>query len=118
MSAAMLAAVAAGGAVGALLRAAALRLGRPGHRLPYATLAVNVIGSFFIGCLAVSGMNPLWAAGTISGVLGSFTTYSTFAVESVKLSNGRVQRSTLLYISLTLVGCTSAAGLGLWIAEL
>jgi CrcB protein len=115
MSGALIAAVAAGGAIGAVLRVLALQLGRPSHRLPYATLAVNLTGSFLIGCVVAAGSEgPLWLAGLAGGVLGGFTTYSTFAVEAVKLSNERSRRHSALYLTLTLVGCPLAAGLGLY----
>jgi len=107
--------VAAGGAVGAVLRAAALRWNRPG-RLPYATLAVNVTGSFAIGCLAGGEppLDPAVLAGITAGVLGGYTTYSTFAVETALLApTGR----RAFYAAVTIAASIAAAGAGVSVAR-
>ncbi|WP_022949255.1 fluoride efflux transporter CrcB [Methylohalobius crimeensis] len=94
-------AVAFGGATGALLRfsisGAVYRwLGRG---FPHGTLAANLIGSFLLGLLA----DPLlqlppssfpWRAAAATGFLGAFTTFSTFALETVYLiEQGRMLRA-------------------------
>ncbi|XSG84194.1 MAG: fluoride efflux transporter CrcB [Methylohalobius sp. ZOD2] len=94
-------AIALGGATGALLRfsisGAVYRwLGRG---FPHGTLTVNLIGSFLLGFLA----DPLlqlppssfpWRAAAATGFLGAFTTFSTFALETVYLiEQGRVLRA-------------------------
>lgn len=107
-----LAAAAAGGALGAVLRAAALQLARPGHRLPYATLAVNALGSFLIGGAMAAGGDPRWQAAVVGGALGGFTTYSTFAVEAARLYRTGRRQDAFLYIGVTLIGCTATAALG------
>lgn len=110
------AAVAAGGAAGSVMRAAALRLGKPTHRFPYATLAVNVTGSFLLGFVsAFPSLPPIASVFWMTGVLGGFTTYSTFAVESANLASGPTggARRAVLYIAVTLVACTMSAGLGI-----
>ncbi|WP_162388370.1 fluoride efflux transporter FluC [Paenibacillus antri] len=113
MSVLILAAVAAGGAVGAALRAAALRRNRASHRLPYATLAVNVAGSFLLGWMAGGGVaNPVVAAGLGAGLLGGFTTYSTFAVEAATLSRAGRRRRSAAYIALSVATSIAAAGAG------
>jgi fluoride exporter len=80
--------VALGGAAGALGRYALGRWvhTRLGGGLPWATLAVNVVGGFLLGCtlplLAVDpAMTPLRAFVTV-GCLGAFTTFSGFAYEA------------------------------------
>lgn len=88
MSAAELLAVAAGGVSGALARY--LAYVAVGHLLgtgfPYATLLVNVLGSFAMGVL-VETMALVWSTSTATrlflavGVLGSFTTFSTFSLD-------------------------------------
>ena len=85
-------AVAAGGAVGAVARY--LVMIQVGHLLgagfPYATLAVNVIGSFILGSL-VEALALVWTVGSdlrafiVVGVLGSFTTFSTFSLDVISL---------------------------------
>jgi CrcB protein len=81
--------VALGGAIGASLRylsgVAAMRLIGPGF--PWATLFVNVAGSFAMGVLVVvlaSHGNRL-APFLMTGVLGGFTTFSAFSLDAVSL---------------------------------
>jgi fluoride exporter len=82
--------VAMGGALGAsgryLTGVAAMRLLGPGF--PWATLAVNVIGSFLMGVLVVVlaqfGANRL-APFLMTGVLGGFTTFSAFSLDALAL---------------------------------
>jgi len=108
--------VAAGGALGAALRAAALRWNRPG-RVPYATLAVNVTGSFALGWLAGGDLpvSPAVLAGLTAGVLGGYTTYSTFAVETALLA--QAGRRAAVYAAVTIAASIAAAGAGVWIAR-
>ncbi len=113
-----MAAVAAGGAVGALLRVAVLRLNRASYAVPYATLAVNVAGSFLLGWAASGGVpnaNAIALAGFGAGALGGFTTYSTFALEAAQLARGSRTRSTV-YIAATIASSVAAAGAGTAIA--
>lgn len=89
-----------------------------GTTFPYATLLVNISGSFLIGLLAA------WTAGTAdsawfallgTGVLGGYTTYSTFSLENLALlEEGRV-RAALLYIALSFLVCVAATGFGVWL---
>lgn len=81
--------VALGGAVGAVLRhltgLAALRLFGPGF--PWGTLTVNIIGGFAMGLLAatVARLGPpgeAWRLLLGTGVLGGFTTFSAFSLET------------------------------------
>ena len=84
--------VAAGGALGAVLRYVlsgwAQELGGP--RFPWGTLAVNVIGSFALGFLMAALLehattSPATRAFWTIGVLGAFTTFSTFSYETLVL---------------------------------
>ncbi len=85
-------AIAFGGALGALARhgvnIGAVRL--LGHGFPYGTMIVNIAGSFLIG-LAVAIFAQYWQPSEtirmflITGVLGAFTTFSTFSLDVVTL---------------------------------
>jgi CrcB protein len=99
-----------GGAVGAGLRAGLSRAMRP-HR---AVLAVNLSGAFLAGVLlATMGDgdmpapdHPLWAFAAL-GVLGGYTTVSSFALHAVTLGRGAGG-----YVLATALGCPLAAALG------
>jgi len=88
----VLAAVAAGGAVGAIGRYLVVSqvAAWAGHGFPYGTLTVNVLGSFAmgllveLGALAWSPSQELRAFLTV-GLLGAFTTFSAFSLETVLL---------------------------------
>ena len=108
--------VALGGALGSLARYGASRMwpSSPGG-WPVPTLTVNLLGSFAIGLIymyvaarGVSADNArlFW----MTGVLGGFTTYSAFALESVLLG---FSMTGVAYVLTTLVGCLLAALAGL-----
>jgi CrcB protein len=116
MKLSLLLAIAAGGAVGALGRhyvaGQAMRL--LGHGFPWGTLLVNVLGSFAMGLLvelfarAFSPGQELRAFLTV-GLLGAFTTFSTFSLD-VGLLHGRGELGLAgLYIVLSVA--LSVAGL-------
>ena len=82
--------VALGGFVGAIARHA-LAVSLPTAGLPWGTLAANVLGAFALGVLLyearLSGMlSPETRLVVGTGFLSSFTTYSTFAVETAGLA--------------------------------
>jgi CrcB protein len=87
----------------------------PAGGWPVATITVNVIGSFAIGLLymyvAARGAGAenarlFW----MTGILGGFTTYSAFALETVLLG---FSWAGVAYVAGTLVGCVVAAALGM-----
>jgi CrcB protein len=108
--------VAMGGALGSMLRYGTWRLwpAVPGG-FPVPTLTVNLLGSFAIGLLymllvarsglAADSARLFW----ITGVLGGFTTYSAFALESTLLGFSWVG---VAYVLITVVGCIGLAWLG------
>lgn len=76
--------VGTGGAIGAILRHwVYLRL--PGDRFPMATLAVNAVGSFVFGAVIFAGATESTVLLLGTGICGSFTTFSTFSVDTVQL---------------------------------
>jgi CrcB protein len=109
--------VALGGLTGAISRYAMIGLisTRFPSAFPYGTLAVNIIGSFTLGLLLGTNMDQeskhAYAALGI-GFLGSFTTFSTYAVESLQMSQKK-QWSNMIIYQLTSYGLSiGAAALG------
>ncbi len=107
-----------GGAVGTAVRwALEARFGAPAGTWPWTTLAINLIGSFLLGgvleALAATGPDNGWRRkarlGVGTGVLGGFTTYSTFSVETVNLIRAGVAWQGLAYaVTSVAVGITLA----------
>lgn len=119
----MLAAVAMGGAVGAVARwAAAIASPTPPAGFPWMTLAVNVLGCFLIGVLVALVTDVVAAHRMVrpflgTGVLGGFTTFSGYAVDGTQLlQQGRVGAAGA-YLATTLVGALPATWLGLGIVR-
>ena len=106
ISPAMILAVAAGGAMGAVARyltgTAMTQL--LGHGWPYGTFAVNITGSLVMGML-VEAMALVWAPSAemrvllMTGVLGAFTTFSTFSLDAVTLWQRGQQEGAGLYVA-------------------
>ncbi|MGB6984925.1 MAG: fluoride efflux transporter CrcB [Candidatus Aquilonibacter sp.] len=86
-------AVAIGAAIGGILRyvVGQLFLQRFGPGFPYGTLFINVSGSFLIGIVAelgatrALGMTPLLRVLLATGVIGGYTTFSTFSLDAITL---------------------------------
>ena len=110
-------AVASGGAVGAVLRfyTGIVIVKHFPHDIPFATLAVNIVGSFIIGILIALFLHftpsSMIKGFLITGFLGALTTYSTFAIESYMLLNNHFLYG-VLNIILNVVGTITAAGIG------
>jgi fluoride exporter len=117
-------AVAAGGGLGAWAR---FRLStwiyaRTGDRFPWGTLAVNLTGSLLLGVaiplLASTGAPDSMVSLLTVGVIGAFTTFSTFALEAVILIDDRRPLTAAVYIAVSLVLGLAAIGAGLLIGDL
>ncbi|HXH64285.1 MAG TPA: fluoride efflux transporter CrcB [Mariprofundaceae bacterium] len=117
-------AIAAGGAVGALLRwflaGSIQRLA--GGAFPWGTFAVNAIGSFLIGFLFVfmverSSVGELWRLGVTVGMLGALTTFSTYSLESLRLLQSGAFAMALGNILGQVVICLSLTWLGVQLAR-
>ncbi|MCU1578514.1 MAG: CrcB family protein [Rhodoglobus sp.] len=83
---------------------------------PLSTLIINVVGAFVLGALVsrLWSTAPAWLKAALGpGLLGSFTTFSAFAVAFVSLSAAGQWMPALAYLALTLVLGFGAAGLGL-----
>ena len=112
-------AVACGGALGALCRIAGDRAvaAAMGGDFPLGILCVNMFGSFLMGLLTgtlsrTASGGPLASAFLGTGFLGGFTTFSSFALDTVRLFEQGHQLFALLNIGLNVVLCVLLAGLG------
>ncbi|WNI30753.1 fluoride efflux transporter CrcB [Streptomyces sp. ITFR-6] len=119
----VVAVVALGGATGACARyGAALLWPTAADGFPWTTLVVNVIGCAVIGVFMVV-ISELWAAHRLvrpffgTGVLGGFTTFSTYAVDIQRLVDGGRARSGLAYLGLTLLAALAAVWSAVWLTR-
>ncbi len=93
-------------------------------KFPIGTLTVNVVGSFlisFIMALALEKGSSISADARLiltTGVLGGFTTYSSFNFETLRLAQGGALALAATYVAVTFVGCLVAGLLGLQAARL
>ena len=115
--------VAVGGALGALARwGIGLAWPTPHGTFPTATLLINVVGCLLMGVLVVHvaeirEAHPLVRPFLGVGVLGGFTTFSTFAVDTQQLLSGGHLGIALGYLAATVLGSVGAAALGLGLAR-
>lgn len=113
-------AIALGGAVGSLLRfwvAQAVHLWT-GRGFPYGTLVVNVSGCLAIGILYVLlverlSVAPEWRAAILIGVLGGYTTFSSFSMETLLLLEDGAHAKALMNVLLSISLCLVAVWLGM-----
>jgi CrcB protein len=118
-------AVAIGGALGAMARygVSTLVFDASSQRFPYATLSVNVLGSFLMGILFVliveKGLLPTEMSSILMvGFLGAFTTFSTFSLDALGLwQNGHLLLA-LVYALGTVVLCLAAISIAVWLTRL
>lgn len=117
-------AVAAGGALGAVGRY--LAISWFGHRLgtgfPYGTLAVNAAGALLLGAFAGLGASawqvPREAQLFVAvGVLGAFTTVSTFAMDTAYLAGRHQRRAAAVYVVVSVVLSLAGAALGYYLVR-
>jgi len=108
--------IAAGGATGALMRywMSSGIYAVLGRGFPYGTLTVNVVGSLLMGFCYVFMIERMdvsveWRAGLMIGLLGAFTTFSTFSIETLNLLESGEQLkaalNVLLSVTLCIIGC-------------
>ena len=114
--------VALGGALGAsaryLTNVGVMRLAGPGF--PYGTILANVLGSFLMGVLVVTlarrgGM--AYAPFLMTGVLGGFTTFSAFSLDTLTLfERGDIELAGL-YVGASVLLSLAAIALGVYFAR-
>ena len=110
--------VATGGALGAILRYLLTNFSKLLFVSSiYGTISVNILGSFFIGYFITSNFVNNLPENFIKffliiGLLGSFTTFSTFSYEVVELINSKKYISSFSYISISIFICVISAYLG------
>jgi fluoride exporter len=115
--------IGSGGAVGALLRyAMVMGVHRVfGSAFPWGTLTVNVVGSLLIGVLWAMAEKVSFTAAASAflfiGVLGAFTTFSTYALESANLFRDGKQLAALVNMLLSNATCIVAVVAGLKIGQ-
>ena len=112
-------AVAIGGAVGALARhgVSTAMVAAFGPRFPLGTLVVNVAGSFAMGWLFAfftgrMDISPELRLALTTGLLGAFTTFSTFSVETLVLLQADRWAAGVANVLLSVALCLGAAWLG------
>ena len=93
-----------------------------GPAFPYGTLAVNVIGSFLLGAIMQAGLDttllsPTTRAVLGTGVMGGFTTYSTFNYETLQYLQEGAWAMAGLNVAATLLVCLAAGALGVALAR-
>lgn len=112
-------AIAAGGAVGSVLRywMSAWVHSVAGRGFPYGTLAVNVLGCLLMGFLFALFVERLSSdsvvrAGILIGVLGGFTTFSSFSIETFNLLEDGLWLKAGINAGASLVLCLAATWIG------
>ena len=112
--------VALGGGIGAAVRYLTSEwISNEGF--PYATLAVNLVGSFLMGTLAIALAEQVISRDLAllfgTGLLGGLTTMSAFSVETIRLIEEQQTGIAASYVGLTMVLCPLLALLGWRLSE-
>lgn len=112
-----------GGAIGSILRYFVSFLTFPTlYHFPIGTLFVNLLGAFVLGWF-VARVSPLQLiskevkAGISTGMIGSFTTFSTLSVEVIQLVHESLYLWLFLYLSISVVGGLTLTAIGFSIGQ-
>ena len=115
----------AGGGLGAVLRywAQGLVYNRMGSAFPYGTVLVNIVGCFVIGLLMVSMEERFLATPALClfltvGILGGFTTFSSFSFETMALFRDGESALALANVGLSVIVCLCATWTGMKLGRL
>ena len=95
-------------------RAVARRMARP---FPYGTLTVNITGAALLGFLTALALPKDVALLTGTAFVGAYTTFSTWMLETQRLSEERQMVTAFANIAVSVALCLAAAALGQWVAE-
>ena len=111
--------IALGGAFGSVMRflMSSWVYSTLGRGFPYGTLAVNIIGSLLMGFLTVllierMSLGPEWRAAILIGVLGGFTTFSSFSIETFNLIEAGAYAKAIANMVISVVVCIGATWIG------
>jgi CrcB protein len=117
-------AVALGGAFGCCARLGINQIvhERFGQAFPLATLIINVSGCLAMGflffyTLEQISLSPVMRLAIITGVLGGFTTFSAFGIETLLLVQDNKLNQAVLYVTLSVVLGLAAVFTGAWLAR-
>lgn len=117
-------AVAAGGVIGCCARYGVTQLMQQvyGRGFPLATFIINVVGCFLMGWLFFLtlerlSLSPALRTAILTGGLGGFTTFSTFAMEALLLAEDGEIRTAVLYVVGSVTVGLVAAFAGAWLAR-
>ena len=124
MNATVILAVAAGGALGSVARylmSAVLRSAAPGF--PWGTLLVNVVGGLAMGLITAyalarpGALSDTVRIGLTTGILGGFTTFSAFSIETLLLWRDGSAAMAFANLAANVVFSLAACALGLWLGR-
>ena len=117
-------AIAVGGTFGCWARYAQTQLVQAvfGRAFPVATLSINVLGAFLMGFLFIETLErlllpPAVRTGILTGVLGGYTTFSTFTMETLLLAEQGEAPKAALYLLLSIVLGLLAVFFGAYLAR-
>ncbi len=93
-----------------------------GRDFPFATLSINILGSFLMGFLFFEtleriNLSPELRTGLLTGGLGAYTTFSTFSLESLNLIEGGELTKAALYVAASVVLSIAAAIFGAFLSR-
>jgi CrcB protein len=117
-------AIAVGGSMGAVSRywVSTTTYQWLGQGFPYGTLAVNLLGSLVMGFLSVLlvhrfNVSDEFRIGLLGGFIGSFTTFSAFAMDTLQLGGNGAIVKAIIYVLLSVLLCILGAWAGLLTAK-
>jgi len=110
-----------GSGLGATARyALSIGLQSPSSKMPYGILTCNLLGCLAIGVVygLVKAHHPTWISPlAVTGFLGGFTTFSTFALDYHKLISQGMASTAIIYILISLIGGLILCHLGISTAD-